>query len=264
MTPPANPIDIQGLTIRRDGRTILDRICWTVKPGEHWALLGANGSGKTTLLKALTAYTPPPAGSFRVNGYTYGQCDWRLMRREIGLVSSGLAELVPPWITAGRLTATGRSGALNDTTPIDENGIQQANTLLEEMDLCHLAERPWRALSQGERQRILIARALISRMTVLFLDEPCAGLDPVARERFLRFLARAAPRVPCIVLVTHHIEEVLPLISHVLLLKEGRVMAAGQKEDIMTSDTLSAAFGGTLHVRAQGDRFLVDASGDTP
>jgi iron complex transport system ATP-binding protein len=133
----------------------------------------------------------------------------------------------------------------------------RAKQILRQIECAHLAERPWRVLSQGERQRVLIGRALMARPRVLILDEPCAGLDPAAREHFLQFLQRLGGKKNslALVLVTHHVEEIMPVFSHVLILKAGRVLAAGEKTAVLNSKNLSSAFGARMQLRRTGNRY---------
>jgi iron complex transport system ATP-binding protein len=144
--------------------------------------------------------------------------------------------------------ASGRYAMIDFRGKLTRSDRARAGGLLRAVEATHLAERPWRVLSQGERQRVLIGRALMARPRVLILDEPCAGLDPAAREHFLHFLQRLGrgPNAPTLVLVTHQVEEIMPVFSHLLVLRQGGVLAAGEKSGVLTSRTLSAAFGGRL------------------
>src|SRR5882757_6646064 len=236
-------IEVSALRIERDA-TIIQRIDWRVERGENWAILGANGSGKTSLLRALTGYLPPTAGQICVLGETYGRSDWRALRTRIGLVSSSVHQMMEDNESALHAVISGRYaqiGYWGDVTPRDRrDGI----AILRRVEAHALRDRPWRHLSQGERQRVLIGRALMAAPKLLILDEPCAGLDPVARERFLQFLSRLSERraAPTMILVTHHVEEVVPIFSHVLILKSGRVLAAGPRARVLNSRVLSDAF----------------------
>ncbi len=243
MKSDSTVIDVNGLRVEREA-VILSRIDWRVNRGENWAVLGANGSGKTSLLRALTGYLPPTAGTIRLLGETYGRIDWRDLRTRIGLVSSSVHQMMEDNETALKSVVSGRYaqiGYWGEMTPRDR---RNAASILRRVEARELSDRPWGYLSQGERQRVLIGRALMASPRLMILDEPCAGLDPVAREHFLQFLSRLANTrgAPTMVLVTHHVEEIIALFSHVLILKSGRVLAAGPRARALTSATLSDAF----------------------
>jgi iron complex transport system ATP-binding protein len=251
--------EVEKLRVERDA-VILHEINWRVERGQHWAILGANGSGKTSLLSALTGYLMPSQGEIRIGRASFGADDWREVRCSVGLVSSSLGQQIEPEQTAREVILSGRDAQINFWRRVSVAEEKQAASILRQVRASHLAVRAWRHLSQGERQRVLIGRALMARLRLLFLDEPAAGLDPVAREDFLRFLERLAkePRAPTLVLVTHHVEEIVPLFTHVLLLREGKTLAAGPKEDVLTSAQLSATFGAPVVVQREGERFRLD------
>ena len=251
MKTPAAVLAVSGLRVVRGRDTILDGVDWRVEPGQHWVILGANGSGKTSLLSALTAYLTPSAGTVEVLGATYGRTDWRELRRQVGLVSSSIRQMIRDDATALEIVASGRDAVLNASRRFSPAERRAAAAVLRRVEAAALADRPWGVLSQGERQRVLIGRALLAAPPLLILDEPCAGLDPVARERFVRFLDRFGTRRggPALVLVTHHVEEIVPVFTHALLLRAGRVLAAGEKTRVLTTARLSEAFGAPLRLR---------------
>ena len=226
--------------------TILDGIDWRVERGQHWVILGANGSGKTSLLSALTAYLTPSAGTVEVLGATYGHSDWRELRRRVGLVSSSVRQMIGDDVTALEVVASGRDAVLNASGHVKPTDRRRAGDLLRRVEAAALADRAWGVLSQGERQRVLIGRALLASPPLLILDEPCAGLDPVARERFVLFLDRLGRRRggPALVLVTHHVEEIAPVFTHALLLRAGRITAAGPIRTTLTTAGLARVFRG--------------------
>ena len=258
MKPTEPVIDVIGLTIERDA-PILRGIDWRVRRGEHWVILGANGSGKTSMLRALTGYLPPTAGTIRVLGETYGRTDWRDLRTRVGLVSSSVVQMMPDGESALNAVVSGKYAMIGYWGKMRGEDRRRAMRILRQVEAAALATRPWQQLSQGERQRVLIGRALMAAPKLLILDEPCAGLDPVARERFLQFLERLARRrgAPALVLVTHHVEEIMPAFSHVLIVKAGRVVAAGPRERALTSRTLSGAFGEVVRLKRAGGRFTL-------
>jgi iron complex transport system ATP-binding protein len=225
-------------------------------------ILGANGSGKTSLLSALTGYLTPTAGEISLLGKTYGGSDWRELRKEIGLVSSAVRQMMADDEPALETVASGKYAMIDFWGRLARADKIRARQILRHIDCSPLAERPWRVLSQGERQRILIGRALMARPRVLILDEPCAGLDPAAREHFLQFLQRLGRNrnAPTLVLVTHHVEEIMPVFSHVLILKKGRVLAAGKKLMMLNTEMLSRAFKARVRLQRRTGRYRMGVS----
>jgi iron complex transport system ATP-binding protein len=252
-------LSVENLRIERGGTVILDGVSWRVEAGEHWVILGANGSGKTSLLSALTGYLMPTAGEISLLGETYGQSDWRELRKQVGLVSSSVRQMMADGEPALETVASGKYAMIDFWGTLSRADKNRAQKILRQTECAHLAARPWRVLSQGERQRILIGRALMAKPRVLILDEPCAGLDPAAREHFLKFLQRlgAQQNSPTLVLVTHHVEEIMPVFSRVLVLKNGRVLAVGEKPGVLNSKNLSAAFGARMRLRRARNRYAL-------
>lgn len=242
--PAAPVLEVAGLTVRRGGVTVLQHVDWRVGPREHWVILGPNGSGKTSLLAALAGLVPATAGTIRLLDQEYGRAHWPTLRRRLGLVTTALTRLVNDDETALEIVAGGARGELNLWTAPTPRERRAAQPVLESLGIAALADRPWAVLSQGERQRVLIARALMTAPAVLILDEPCAGLDPLARALFLEFVDGLARRRagPAVVLVTHHVEEITPAFTHALLLRRGAVAAAGPLRRALTSRMLGAAF----------------------
>src|SRR5271154_7031912 len=256
-------IEVSGLRVEREA-VILEAIDWRGVRGGHWAILGANGSGKTSLLRALTGYLPPTSGKIRVLGETYGRFDWRDLRTRIGLVSSSVHQMMDDSETALKAVVSGRYAQIGYWGEMRAEDRRAADAILRRIEAYDLRERPWRFLSQGERQRVLIGRALMASPRLMILDEPCAGLDPVAREHFLQFLSRIA-RVrgaPTLVLVTHHVEEIVPVFTHVLVLKAGRVLAAGVRARVLNSKTLSDAFAAQVHLSRARGRYALKVRAD--
>ena len=257
----ARPVlGVSGLTVRRGGTDILENVSWRIRPGEQWVILGANGSGKTSLLRALAGYLTPTAGEVEVLAHRYGRTDWRELRQRLGLVSSAIRQMIPPDEPALETVVSGKYAMIDFWGNMTAADRRRARQILRQIECASLAERPWLFLSQGERQRVLIGRALMARPAVLILDEPCAGLDPAAREHFLRFLQRLgrAARPPTLVLVTHHVEEIMPVFSHVLILRNARVMAQGPRSRVLTSESLSAAFGEPAQLHQRRGRYTLE------
>jgi iron complex transport system ATP-binding protein len=252
-----NILKISNLRIERGGVKILDDISWRVARGEHWAILGANGSGKTSLLSALTGYLMPTSGEISLLGKIYGESDWRELRKKIGIVSSSIRQMMADDEPALETVASGKYAMIDFWGTLTRAEKNQAQKLLKQIECEYLAKRPWRVLSQGERQRVLIGRALMAKPRVLILDEPCAGLDPAAREHFLQFIQRLGKNknAPTLIFVTHHVEEIMPIFSHALILKNGKVLAAGKKSAALNSKNLSAAFNARMKLQISQKRY---------
>lgn len=252
-------ISIQELGVIRGGTEILKGIRWNVAAKENWVILGANGSGKTTLLNCVTGYVTPSAGTIEVLGKQYGKADWRELRKEVGLVSSGIRHWIEDQQTALNVVASGRNAELNLWHAAEGKLLREARKSLRQVECAKIGERPWAFLSQGERQRVLIGRALMARYRILILDEPCAGLDPVARERFLQFLGRLAlsDKTPNLVFVTHHVEEILPCFDKAVILKGGEILSQGAIGNVITSRNMTKAFDSKIAVRKGKGRFML-------
>lgn len=255
-------LEVTKLSIRRDGTKIIRDISWEVARGQHWAILGANGSGKTSLLSALTGYLMPTSGEISLLGQRYGQSDWRELRKRVGIVSSSVRQMMADMEPALETVVSGRHAMIDLWGRITRTDQVRAERLLRQVECGYLFDRAWRVLSQGERQRVLIARALMANPQLLILDEPCAGLDPAAREHFLQFLQRLGRRTdsPTLVLVTHHVEEIMPVFSHVLVLKGGRLLATGRKKATLTTPLLSEAFGAKVKLTVKAGRYSMSVA----
>lgn len=248
---------VRDATFVRGGRRILNGITWQVERGEHWAVLGPNGCGKTSLINLITGYDSATDGVIQIGGDTFGNSDWREVRKRVGLVTNGLTTYLEAGEPVLNVIASGRDAKLNLWKPPPPLWKKQAATLLEAVGCTYLKASLWGTLSQGERQKVLICRALMARFEVLILDEPCAGLDPVAREHFLNWMAELAtwPESPSLVMVTHHVEEILPCINHVLLMRDGAVVAAGPKAKVLSSNALSTVYGARVKLTHKSGRY---------
>ncbi len=252
-------LDLQDVTIRRGTTTILDRLSWTVREGERWVVLGRNGAGKTTVLQVASGRMHPSSGTADLLGSRLGRVDVFELRPRIGLASAALAERIPASEVVRDVVLTaayGMTGRWRESyEAVDES---RAADLMAAFGVGAFADRRYGTLSEGERKRVQIARALMSDPELLLLDEPAAGLDLGGREELVSALAELAAdrRSPVLVLVTHHVEEIPPGFTHVLLLADGRVHAAGPVDQVLTAENLTAAFGTPLQVERAGDRWV--------
>lgn len=240
-------ITCQSVGYRQQGVDILLDINWRVDRGQHWAVLGPNGSGKTTLLRIACGYLWPTSG--RVLRLGEELLDLGVLRRSIGWISTGMIAEIPVSDTGLETVVSGRLAQIGlkrlpefGPTPAD---FADATAELERLGCQSLADKPFGVLSQGERQQVLIGRARMARPLLLVLDEPCAGMDPGVRERFLAWLNErlGRPDSPTVVLVTHHIEEIVPGIPNALILSEGRVHSVGRTHEVITRQTIEAVYG---------------------
>ncbi|MEW1859098.1 MULTISPECIES: ATP-binding cassette domain-containing protein [unclassified Streptomyces] len=260
-TGPTQPVvaALDAVSVRRytTGQVILDDIDWTVRSGEHWALLGANGAGKTTMLRLIGALMHPTTGSVEVLGHRLGRVDMRELRAHIGLVSS--AQKVPQDATAHTIVLTGHTGTVQPLwRKYDDEVRERAHALLAELEIKELADRAFGVCSGGQRARILVARALMADPSLLLLDEPFNALDLPSREDLIDAMHRLATIRTALatITVTHHLEELSPAIGHVLLLKEGRVLTAGPAGDVLTAERMSECFGRPIEVSRHEGRWL--------
>ena len=260
----ATVLEIRGMTIRRGSVYLVRDFSWRIRKGEHWALLGPNGSGKTSFLNALLGYITPTSGDIFVLGEEYGESDWPTLRQRIGLVSSTIRQMMPEHEPAWITVASGKYAMIDFWGTPKRGDKVEAIRILKQIGCDYLADRPWLVLSQGERQKVLIGRALMARPALLILDEPCAGLDPAAREHFLQFLQRLgeSENSPALVLVTHHVEEIMPAFTHLLLLKQGSKLTEGPVGNVLNSRNLSACFSCPIELTRSGPRYGLHVQGN--
>jgi iron complex transport system ATP-binding protein len=267
VTDPLAPSDPQtvlrlaGVDLVRDGRLLLDQVSVTVQAGEHWALLGPNGAGKSTLLRIMATYAHPTRGEVRILGHRLGRVNVFGLRSWIGQVSPD--HPVAPARTIRQVVLTGATGTLEIVprwapSPAERS---RATALIDVMGLSSLADARWATLSQGERGRTLIARALMPEPRLLLLDEPAAGLDVAGREQVLASIDELRERQPGLatVLVTHHLEELPVSTSHALLLRGGRMLAAGPAGDVLTTELVSACFDYPIAIARHAGRWASTA-----
>jgi iron complex transport system ATP-binding protein len=244
MTTP--PLVLTGVGLDRDEHTILDSVDLTVESNQRWVVLGRNGCGKTTLLRIASLYLHPTRGTVDVLGNRLGRVDVRRLRPMVGFTSAGFADMLRPELTATEIVMTAKNGALEPWWHhYDDADRTRARDQLARLGVPHLADKAFGNISSGERQRVLLARTLMTDPGLLLLDEPTAALDLGGREDLVGGLDDLAgrPDTPATVLVTHHVEEIPSTFTHVLLLLDGSVLAAGPIEETLTEQRLSECFG---------------------
>ncbi|GAA1515683.1 ABC transporter ATP-binding protein [Kribbella lupini] len=255
-------VELAGITIVRGESRLLDGIDWTVDETDRWVVIGPNGAGKTTLLQVLAAQMHPTAGVAGLLGEVLGAVDVFELRPRIGLTSAALADKLPRSERVSDVVVSASYAVMGRwNEEYDELDHQRAKELLTELAIDHLADRTFGTLSEGERKRVQIARALMTDPELMLLDEPAAGLDLTGREQLVRSLSAIATAegAPAMVLVTHHVEEIPPGFTHAMLLKQGRVVAAGPIEQALTSETLSDTFDLALTLQHSDGRYTARA-----
>ncbi len=258
-------VNLQNVTVHRGGKNILAKINWQVQAHERWVIMGPNGAGKTTLMQICTGFLHPTSGTAEILGQQLGRTDVRELRTRIGLSSAALNNYLPLDETVFNTVLTAAYAVTGRWRErYDEIDYARTRQLLNDWGLSGFEERLIGTLSEGERKRTHIARALMSDPEILILDEPAAGLDVAGREDLVSRLANLAgnPESPCLILVTHHVEEIPPNFSHALLLSDGQVSAMGNVHDVIRSEPMSNAFKTPLDVEFGDDRWY--ARGRTP
>ena len=256
-------LEFSDVVVRRNTRDIVDHLDWAVDDDQRWVVLGPNGAGKTTLLQLADTLIHPSSGSVTILGERLGRTDVFELRPRIGFASTAMAKQLPPEETVLNVVLTAAysvMGRWNEAyEDIDE---RRALRVLAEWRLDHLADRTFGTLSDGEQKRVQIARAIMTDPELLLLDEPAASLDLGAREELLTLLGgyAQAPTTPAMVMVTHHVEEIPVGFTHVLLLREGRVVAAGPLAETLTAENLTEAFGAPITLTADGGRYAARAA----
>ncbi len=253
-------IELTSVSWLRSGKTILDQINWQVYKNENWVIFGLNGAGKTSLLKIIAGYMQPSTGQVKVLGKEFGRYDLRELRKSIGWVSSSLKEMFYPSETVDEIVIGARDAVIRMLRKPERAESERALILLELVGCEQLAVRQFSTLSDGERQRVLIARALYNQPALLVLDEPVTSLDYLAREELLIILERLAAdhQSPALIFVTHRFEDIpRQIFSKVMLLDQGRIHSIGRLDEIMTDANLSDFFGCPVAVKMWNGRFYV-------
>ena len=251
-------LEFAGVTVRRGTTTLIDSVDWTVTDDDRWVVLGPNGAGKTTLLQVASAQMHPTLGVAGILDEVLGTVDVFDLRPRIGLTSASLAERIPRAERVRDVVVSASYGVVGRwREAYDDLDHERAGELLVEVGMAHLADRTFGTLSEGERKRVQVARALMTDPELLLLDEPAAGLDLGGREDLVNTLSvlAADPSSPATVLVSHHVEEIPPGFTHALLLRAGRVVAAGPVEEVVTEEALSETFGMPLVLQREDGRF---------
>jgi iron complex transport system ATP-binding protein len=251
-------LDLVEVTIRRGQATLLDGVSWRVDEGDRWVVLGPNGAGKTTLLQVASAQIHPTSGVVGILDEVLGTVDVFELRPRIGLTSAALAERIPRSERVHDVVVSASYGVVGRwRETYDDLDHERAVDLLTEVGAAHLVDRTFGTLSEGERKRVQIARALMADPELLLLDEPAAGLDLGGREDLVSTLSvlAADPASPATVLVSHHVEEIPPGFTHALLLRGGRVVSAGPIDEVVTEANLAATFNMPLVLRHEDNRW---------
>lgn len=261
--PPTLPaVEMREASVRIDGRVVLGPVDLVVGRGERWVLLGPNGSGKTTLLSLAGARRQPSSGRVTVLGMRLGSADVRAVHPRVSHTSHVLTEMMPPDLSVETVVLTGKRATLSPWfQAFDEADRRRARHLLEQVGCGDLAARPFATGSQGERQRVLLARALYSEPELMILDEPASGLDLPSREALIEALETVAsgPVAPTTLVATHHLEEIAPSTTHAALLREGGLVASGEIDRVLTTEQLEACFGIAVEVGHRGGRWSATA-----
>ena len=255
-------LELADVSVVRSGHLLLDQVTWSVAEGERWVVLGPNGAGKTTLLQVAAAQIHPTSGYAAVLGEILGTVDVFELRPRVGLTSAALADRIPRAEAVRDVVVTASYAVVGRWREFYEGyDMDHAGGLMDRLGVGQLADRTFGTLSEGERKRVQIARALMTDPELLLLDEPAAGLDLGGREALVATLGELAgdPTSPATILVTHHVEEIPTGFTHALLLREGRVVAAGPVDDTITDETLSACFALDLTVSRNGGRLTARA-----
>jgi iron complex transport system ATP-binding protein len=261
---PQPVLAMEGVGVTIDGTDVLDAVDWCITADQHWVVLGPNGGGKSTLVRVAGLALHPSRGRVRVLGAELGRVDIRPLRARVGTSSAALVDQLRPALTAREVVVTARRGALEPWWhTYDESDHAAARDALAARGVGHLAERSFGSLSSGERQRVLLARALVNRPALVLLDEPNAGLDLGAREQLVAALTELAsePAAPATVLVTHHVEDIPPSATHLAAVSGGRIVAAGAIGEVLDAELIRRLFEVSVDLARHDGRWTARAAG---
>lgn len=256
-------VKFSEVSVSRSGKDILDQVSWQVNMGERWVIIGPNGAGKTTLISLIATYLFPSRGKVEILGKVLGRVDTSELKTRIGLTSASLLGLLPEHEKVEDIVLSSAYAIFGrwqeDYDPWDESRV---SALLAALGVKELKERTFSTLSEGEKKRVMIARALMPDPEILLLDEPAAGLDLGGREDLLRRISSLSsePTAPATVIVTHHLEEIPALTTHILVLKDGRVFKSGPIDEVLNSEMLSALYGTSIQLSQRDGRFFATSA----
>lgn len=252
-------IAIDNVSLTRDRRRVLQDFSWHINQGEKWLLMGLNGAGKSTILNMISGYIWPSDGRVEVLGEVFGTCELAELRKRIGYVGAAMEDMLYPQDSVMEVVAGGIYAKIGFWGEVGDADKVLAQEALKLAGASYLADRTFGQLSQGEKMRVLIARATVSGHEIVILDEPCGGLDPLAREDFLTAVDGMCEACPTLtlIMVTHHLEEITSSFTHALLLKDGTSYASGEMDDVLCDNKISGLFGRTTHVGRHENRFFL-------
>ena len=253
-------IDLQNVSYRKNGKMILDGVNWQVEDGEHWIILGLNGSGKTTLLNLINGYIfPVYGGSANVLGYQFGNCPIADLRKHIGWISNSLAQNIPVNDTPLEIILSGKFASSGLWDKVSDEDVSKAEGIMEKLGIMKLRDRTYGSLSQGEKQKVIIGRALISDPDIIIFDEACNGLDIFAKKDLYNLIEKLAQDKKSIFFVTHNTDEILPIFNKALLLKNGQVHSKGDLKTVIQQENLQDFYGSDVDVFERNNRFFIFA-----
>lgn len=250
---------LENVTVQRNKKQILKNVSWKVEKGEHWCILGLNGSGKTSLLNVINGYLYPNEGNVEILGERFGKTHIGELRKQIGYISFSLQEQIRDFDSVLSIVLSGKYASIGLYEAVERADVDKAFEYLKLLNMDKFADEEYGNLSQGERQRVVIARALMANPEILILDEPCNGLDIIAREELLHFIEKIAQQndAPILIYVTHHVEEILPCFSHTLLMKNGEVFLAGERDNILNEKVLSNFYDRPVSIQHEHNRIWI-------
>lgn len=252
-------INLENVSYRRNGEVILSEVNWQVDEKEHWVILGLNGSGKTTLLNLINGYIfPAVGGKAQVLNYTFGDCPIADLRKHIGWISNALQQNIPLGDTPLDIVLSGKFASIGLWEKVTAEDKAEGEAILEKLGILSLKERSYGSLSQGEKQKVLIGRALISNPEILIFDEACNGLDIFAKKDLYELITKLAQDTSkTLIFVTHNTEEILPVFNKALLIKDGKIHSQGDLKEVIALENLEDFYGSEVDVFQHGEKFFI-------